>query len=129
MYLSARQKISKSIEHPSLGVDKLNHGIKGPERCVPDSDKDHSILLFLRLCFFPMNRVRNFESQTQDKLVNPNFRALKAVHALAMLPEGACTENLLSRKPGFLLSAMHSRSFRCFVPLPYFFLFLGILPL
>jgi hypothetical protein len=39
-------------------------------------------------------------------------------------PEGACTDDLLSRKPGFLLSAMHSRSFRWLSASTLVFLFL-----
>jgi hypothetical protein len=43
--------------------------------------------------------------------------------------EGACTDDLLSRKPCFLLSAMHSRAFRWFSEAPLVFLFLDFLPL
>ncbi len=44
-------------------------------------------------------------------------------------PEGVCTDEFLSRKPGFLLSAMHSHAFRWFSAAPLVFLFLGLLPL
>jgi hypothetical protein len=44
-------------------------------------------------------------------------------------PEGVCTDEFLLRKPGFLLSAMHSHSFRWFSAAPLDFLFLGLLPL
>ncbi len=43
--------------------------------------------------------------------------------------EGVCTEEFLLRKPGFLLSAMHSHAFRWFSAAPLVFLFLGLLPL
>jgi hypothetical protein len=43
--------------------------------------------------------------------------------------EGKCTDDLFSRKPGFLLSTMHSRAFRWFSAAPLVFLFLGFLPL
>jgi hypothetical protein len=43
--------------------------------------------------------------------------------------EGVCTDEFLSRKPGFLLSAMHSHAFRWFSAAPLVFLFLGLLPL
>jgi hypothetical protein len=33
-------------------------------------------------------------------------------------PEGVCTDEFLSRKPGFLLSAMHSHAFRWFSAAP-----------
>ncbi len=42
-------------------------------------------------------------------------------------PEGVCTDDLLLRKPGFLLSAMHSRTFRRFFASPLVFLFHGFL--
>ncbi len=35
-------------------------------------------------------------------------------------PEGVCTDEFLSRKPGFLLSAMHSHAFRWFSAAPWF---------
>jgi hypothetical protein len=41
----------------------------------------------------------------------------------------ACTDDLLSRKPGFLLSALHSRTFCWLSAAPLVFLFLGFLPL
>ncbi len=44
-------------------------------------------------------------------------------------PEGVCTDEFLSRKPGFLLSAMHSHAFRWVSAAPLVLLFLGILPL
>jgi hypothetical protein len=44
-------------------------------------------------------------------------------------PEGVCTDEFLSRKPGFLLSVMHSHAFRWFSAAPLVFLFLGLLPL
>jgi hypothetical protein len=31
--------------------------------------------------------------------------------AVSLQPEGVCTDEFLSRKPGFLLSAMHSHAF------------------
>ncbi len=40
-----------------------------------------------------------------------------------------CTDEFLSRKHGFLLSAMHSHTFRWFSAAPLVFLFLGFLPL
>jgi hypothetical protein len=43
-------------------------------------------------------------------------------------PEGVCTDDLLLRKPGFLLSAMHSREFVGFLPLPGFSCSLGFFP-
>ncbi len=43
--------------------------------------------------------------------------------------EGVCTYEFLSRKPGFLLSALHSHTFRWFSVTPLVFLFLGLLPL
>ena len=43
--------------------------------------------------------------------------------------EGACTDDSLSRKPGFLLSAVHSRALRWLSAAPLVFLFLGFLPL
>ncbi len=43
-------------------------------------------------------------------------------------PEGVCTDDLLLRKPGFLLSAMHSRTFRWFSASPLVFMFLRFLP-
>ncbi len=48
---------------------------------------------------------------------------------LGLNPEGACTDDLLSRKPGFLLSALHSHTFRWLSATPLVFLFLGFLPL
>ncbi len=45
------------------------------------------------------------------------------------IPEGICTDEFLSRKPGFLISAMHSHTFRWFSDAPLVFLFLGFLPL
>ncbi len=36
-------------------------------------------------------------------------------------PEGVCTDEFLSRKPGFLLSAMHSHAFRWFSAAPLVF--------
>ncbi len=48
---------------------------------------------------------------------------------LSMRPEGVCTDEFLSRKPGFLLSVMHSHTFRRFSAAPLVFLFLGLLPL
>jgi hypothetical protein len=42
-------------------------------------------------------------------------------------PEGVCTDDLLLRKPGFLLSAMHSHTFRQFSASPLVFLFFGFL--
>jgi hypothetical protein len=44
-------------------------------------------------------------------------------------PEGVCTDEFLSRKPGFLLSVMHSHAFRRFSVASLVFLFLGLLPL
>jgi hypothetical protein len=44
-------------------------------------------------------------------------------------PEGVCTDEFLSRKPGFLLSAMHIHGFHWFSAAPLVFLFLGLLPL
>jgi hypothetical protein len=38
-------------------------------------------------------------------------------------------QQVLSRKPGFLLSAMHSHTFRWFSAAPLLFVFLGLLPL
>jgi hypothetical protein len=46
-----------------------------------------------------------------------------------VLPEGVCTDEFLSRKPGFLLSAVHSHTFRWFSVASPVFLFLGLLPL
>ncbi len=46
-----------------------------------------------------------------------------------MYAEGVCTDEFLSRKPGFLLSAMHSHTFRWFSAALLVFLFLGLLPL
>ncbi len=43
--------------------------------------------------------------------------------------EGVCTAEFLSRKPGFLLSAVHSHAFCLFSVAPLVFLFLGLLPL
>ncbi len=45
------------------------------------------------------------------------------------LPEGVCTDEFLSRKPGFRLSAMHRYAFRWFSASPLVFMFLGLLPL
>ncbi len=42
------------------------------------------------------------------------------------LPEGECTDELLARKPGFLLSAMDSRAFRWFSATPSVFFFFNI---
>ncbi len=42
-------------------------------------------------------------------------------------PEGVFTDEFLSRKPGFLLSAMHSPTFRWVSAAPPVFLFLGFL--
>jgi hypothetical protein len=47
----------------------------------------------------------------------------------SLYPNAHCTYGLLSRKPGFLLSAMHSRAFRWFSAAPLVFLFIGFLPL
>jgi hypothetical protein len=44
-------------------------------------------------------------------------------------PDGVCTNEFLSRKPGFLLSAMHNHAFRWFSAAPPVFLFLGFLSL
>jgi hypothetical protein len=46
-------------------------------------------------------------------------------------PEGVCILHRLFiiKKPGFLLSAMHSRTFRWFSTAPLVFLFPGLLPL
>jgi hypothetical protein len=44
-------------------------------------------------------------------------------------PEGVGTDDLLLRKPGFLLSAPHSRTLRWFSVTPLVFLFCGFLPL
>jgi hypothetical protein len=44
-------------------------------------------------------------------------------------PEGVCTDEFLSRNPGFLLLAMHSPTFPWFSAAPLVFLFLGLLPL
>ncbi len=44
-------------------------------------------------------------------------------------PKGECTDEFLSRKPGFLLSAIHSHAFRWFSAAPLIFLFLGLLSL
>jgi hypothetical protein len=49
--------------------------------------------------------------------------------SLTVLPEGVCTDEFLSRKPGFLLSAIHNHAFRWFSAAPLVFLFLGLLPL
>jgi hypothetical protein len=68
MYLSARRQISKSVEPPSLGVDILNHDIKGPELCVPDSDIRVTPFFLL---FSTEQRKKNLGSQTQDNLVRP----------------------------------------------------------
>jgi hypothetical protein len=38
-----------------------------------------------------------------------------------LFPEGVCTDEFLSRKPGFLLSAMHSHPFRWFSAAPLVF--------
>ncbi len=46
---------------------------------------------------------------------------------MSVYPEGVSTDDLLSRKPGFLLSAMHSRAFRWFFAGPLVFLLLGFL--
>ncbi len=43
--------------------------------------------------------------------------------------EGACIDDLLSIKPGILLSALHSRAFRWLSAAPLVFLFLGFLSL
>jgi hypothetical protein len=55
----------------------------------------------------------------------------RAVHIFGYLPcpEGVSTDDLLLRKPGFLLSAMHSRSFRNFSAAPLVILFFGFRPL
>jgi hypothetical protein len=45
-----------------------------------------------------------------------------------LTPEGTCTDNLLSRKPGSLLSAMHSRAFHWVSAAPLVFLFLVSFP-
>ena len=54
----------------------------------------------------------------------PPFLAI-VVHSLLSLtfssPEGVCTDEFLSRKPGFLLSAMHSHTFRWFSAAPLVF--------
>jgi hypothetical protein len=47
----------------------------------------------------------------------------------SLRPWGVCTDGILSRKPGFLLSAMHSHAFRWFSAAPLVFLFLALLPL
>ncbi len=43
------------------------------------------------------------------------------------MPEGVCTDDLQSRKPRFLLSAMHNRAFSWFFAAPLVFLLLGFL--
>ncbi len=48
---------------------------------------------------------------------------------ICLFPEGVCTDEFLSRKPSFLLSAMHSHPFCWFSAAPLVFLFLGLLPL
>jgi len=53
----------------------------------------------------------------------------KSANVPSAEPEGACTDDLLSRKPGFLLSALHSHAFCWLSAAPLVFLFLGFLPL
>jgi hypothetical protein len=40
---------------------------------------------------------------------------------ICVTPEGVCTDEFLSRKPGFLLSAMHSHTFGWFSAAPLVF--------
>ncbi len=58
---------------------------------------------------------------------NALVRVSKLVQTQSL--EDVCTNEFLSRKPGFLLSAMHSHTFRWFSATPLVFLFLGLLPL
>ncbi len=66
----------------------------------------------------------------RDRLSNEENPPKRRMHyPFSKAPEGVCADEFLSRKPGFLLSAMHSHAFRWFSAAPLVFLCLGLLPL
>jgi hypothetical protein len=67
--------------------------------------------------------------RTEDGTENPPIFVVSNPQNLGHCPEGVCTDEFLSRKPGFLLSAMHRYAFGWFSASPLVFLFLGLLPL
>jgi hypothetical protein len=72
--------------------------------------------------FFSISR-----NPTKDDIYNRKVHISKTKTTLR--PEGVWTDEFLSRKHGFLFSAMHSHAFPWFSAAPPVFLFLGFLPL
>ncbi len=60
----------------------------------------------------------------EEGLPPPRVRVLRQKPAQRVYEQN----EFLSRKPGFLLSAMHSHTFRWFSAAPLVFVFLGLLP-